>query len=237
MSSSRLASTSVGLVSVVGPARSTSSRQDHRADPISRLSLSESSHASLPGEADNVAKILGHAARLTRLDPASFPTFCNASATTFPHSQLAIAPLLAQLIAMVDDLGTSVTFLISQVENLTSAQAGRSATPSPPAISNLQASLKDLSSRVAALSSHHATQVVPQPAQAASPLLSRKRSLLPACHLVPSPPQTSPFLSRENGMATRRRTLNATETLPKLLLSLPLATPSQRKPNSTPSAT
>jgi len=162
MSSTRLASTGAGPVSAVGPARSACSRQDGRADPISRSSSSQSSHASLSGEADNVANILGHAARLARLDPASFPTVYNASAASFPDSQLAMAPLLAQLIAMVNDLGGSVTFLTSQVESLTSAHPERSATPSPLATSNLEASLKDLSSRVAAPSSQHATQVAPQ---------------------------------------------------------------------------
>ena len=77
-----------------------------------------------------------------------------------------MAPLLAQLIAMVNDLDASVTFLTSQVETLTSAQAERSATPSPPATSNLEAFLKDLSSRVAALSSHCSTQVAPPQPQA-----------------------------------------------------------------------
>jgi len=80
-----------------------------------------------------------------------------------------MAPLLAQLIAMVNDLGASVTSLTSQVESLTSAQAERSATPSPPATSNLEASLKDLSSRVAALSSYRATQVAPPLPQAPPP--------------------------------------------------------------------
>ena len=136
----------------VGPARSASSHQDRRADPISHSSSSQSSHASLSGEADNVVNILVPAVRVARHDPASFPTVYNASAATFPDSQLAIAPLLAQLIAMVNDLGTSVTFLTSQVESLASAQAERSATPLPPATSNLEASLKDLASHVAALS-------------------------------------------------------------------------------------
>ena len=169
MSSTPLTSTGAGPASAVGPARSASSRQDRRADPICRSSSSQSSHASMSGEADNVVNILGHAARLARLDPASFPTVYNACATTFPGSQLAMAPLLAQLIAMVNDLGASVTFLTSQVESLTSAQAESSATPSPPATSNLEASLKDLSSRVAALSSHRATQVAPQQPQAPPP--------------------------------------------------------------------
>jgi len=169
MSSTPLASTGAGPASAVGPVGSASSRQDRRADPISRLSSSQSSHASLSGEADNVANILRHAARLARLDPASFPTVYNASAATFPDSQLAMAPLLAQLIAMVNDLGASVTFLTSQVESLTTAQAERSATPSPPATSNLEASLKDLSSHVAALCSHCATQVAPPLPQAPPP--------------------------------------------------------------------
>jgi len=161
MSFTPLASTWAGPASAVGPARSASSRQDRRADPISRSSSSLSSHASLSGEADNVANLLGHAVRLARLDPASFPTDYDASASTFPDSQLAMAPLLAQLIAMVNDLGASGTFLTSQVESLTSARAEHSATPSPPATSNLEASLKDLSSRVAVLSSHRATQLAP----------------------------------------------------------------------------
>jgi len=169
MSSTPLASTGAGPASAVGPARSASSRQDSRADLISRSLSSQSSHASLSGEADNVANILGHAARLARLDPASFPTVYNASAATFPNSQLAMAPLLAQLIAMVNDLGASVTFLTSQIESLTSAQAERSATPSPPATSNLEAPLKHFSSRVAALSSHRATQVAPPLPQAPPP--------------------------------------------------------------------
>jgi len=169
MSSTPLASTGAGPASAGGPARSASSRQDHRADPISRSSSSLSRLASLSGEADNVANILGHAARLARLDPASFPTVYNTSAATFPDSQLAMAPLLAQLIAMVNDLGASDTFLTSQVESLTSAQAERSATPSPPATSNLEASLKHLSSRVAALSSHRAMQVAPSLPQAPPP--------------------------------------------------------------------
>jgi len=169
MWSTPLASTGAGPASAVGPARSASSRQDRRADPISRSSSSQSGHASLSGEADNVANILGHAARLARLDPASFPSVYNASAATFPDSQLAMAPLLAQLIDMVNDLGASVTFLTSQVESLTSAQAERSATPSPPATTNLEVSLKDLSSRVAALSSYRATQVAPPLPQAPPP--------------------------------------------------------------------
>jgi len=169
MSSTPLASTGAGPASAVGPARSASSCQDRRADPISRSSSSKSSHTSLSGEADNVANILGHAARLARLYPASFPTVYNASAATFPDSQLAMAPLLAQLIAMVNDLGASVTYLTSQVESLTSAQAEHSATPSPPATSNLEASLKDLSSGVAALSSHRAIQVAPPLPQAPPP--------------------------------------------------------------------
>jgi len=169
MSSTPLASTGAGPASAVGPARSASSRQDRRAVPISRSSLSQSSHASLSGEAYNVTNILGHAARLAGLDPASFPTVYNASAATFPDSQLAMAPLLAQLIAMVTDLAGSVTFLTSQVETVTSAQAERSATPTPPATSNLEASLKDLSSRVAALSLHRATQVAPPLPQAPPP--------------------------------------------------------------------
>jgi len=169
MSSTPLASTGAGPASAVGPARSASTRQDRRADPISRSASSQSSHASLSGEADYVANILGHAARLARLDPASFPTVYNASANTFPDSQLAIAPLLAQLIAMVNDHGATLTFLTLQVETLTSAQAERSATPSPPGTCNLEASLKDLSSPVAALSSHRATQLAPPLPQAPPP--------------------------------------------------------------------
>jgi len=115
----------------------------------------------LSGEADNVANIVEHAARPARLDLASFPTVNNASAATIPDTQLAMAPLLDQLIAIVNDLGASITFLTSQVENLTSAQAGCSATVSQPAISNLEVSLKDLSSHVAALSFPRAIQVAP----------------------------------------------------------------------------
>jgi len=139
------------------------------ADLLSRSLWSQSSHASRSGEADNVVNILARAARLARVDPALFPTVYNASAATFPHSQLAIPPLLTLLIAMVNDLGATVTFLTSQVETLTSAQAGCSATPSPPATSNLEAPFKDLSSRVAALSSHRATQVAPLPPQVPPP--------------------------------------------------------------------
>jgi len=168
MSSAPLTSSGAGPASV-GSARSASSRQDRRADPISRSWSSQSSHASLSREDNNVANILGHAARLARLDPAAFPTVYNASAATFPDSQLAMGPLLAQLIAMVNDLRASVTFLTSQVESLISAQAERSATPSPPATSNLEASLKDLSSLVAALSSHRTTQVAPPLPQAPPP--------------------------------------------------------------------
>jgi len=80
---------------------------------------------------------------------------------------------------MVNDLGASVTFLTSQVESLTSAQAERSATPSPPATSNLEASLQDLSSRVAALSSHRATQVAP-------PLPQAPPALAPAVQAKPA---------------------------------------------------
>jgi len=80
-----------------------------------------------------------------------------------------MASLLAQLITVVNDLGPSVTFWTSQVESLTSAQAQRSATPSPPATSNMEASLKDLSYCVAALTSHHATQVAPTLPQAPPP--------------------------------------------------------------------
>jgi len=184
MSSTPLASTGAGPASAVGPTGSASSRQGHRADPISRWSSSQTSHASLSREADNVANIIGHAARLARLDLASFPTVYNPSAATFPDCQLAMAPLLAQLIVMVNDLGASVSFLTSQVESLTSAQAERSATPSPPATSNLEASIKDLSSRVASLSSHRATKVAspvpqapppPAPAAEAQPAQKKKK--------------------------------------------------------------
>jgi len=86
MSSIPLASTGAGPASAVGPARSASARPDRRADAISPSSSSQSSHASLTGEGDNVANILGHAARLARLDPALFRTVYNASATTFHDS-------------------------------------------------------------------------------------------------------------------------------------------------------
>jgi len=123
MSSIPLASTGARPALAVGHARSADSRQDLRADCFSRSSSPQSSHASLSGEADNVANILEHAARLARLDPASFPTVYNASATTFSDSELTMALLLAQLIAMVNDLCASDTFLTSQVKTLTSAQA------------------------------------------------------------------------------------------------------------------
>jgi len=119
-----------------------------------------------------VANILGHAARLARLDLARFPTVYNASTATFPDCQLTITPLLAQPIPMVNELDTSFTFLTSQFEILTSAQAGRSATPSLPATSNPEAFLKDLSSRVTTLSSHPATQVAPSLPQALPPSAS-----------------------------------------------------------------
>jgi len=169
MSSIPLASTGAGQATAVGPPHAGSSRQARRADPISRSSASQSSHASLTGEADHVANILGLAARVAQLDRASFPTIYNASATTFPDSQLAIAPLLAQVIAMVNGLGAPVTFMTSQVEILISTQAEPSATQSLPATSNLEASLKDLSSRVAALASHDTTQVAPPLPQAPPP--------------------------------------------------------------------
>jgi len=169
MSSTPLASTGAGPALAVGPARAASSCQYLRADPISCWSSSQSSHASLSGEADNVGNILGHAARIARLDPASFPTVCNASAATLPDSQLAMTPLLAQLIAMVNDLGASVTFFTSQVGSLTSAQAEPAPTPLPPVTSNLKASLKDLSCRVAALTLYSATKVAPPLPQAPPP--------------------------------------------------------------------
>jgi len=169
MSSNPLTSTGAGPASAVGPARSASTRQDRRADPICRALSSQSSHASLSGEADNVANILGHAAKLAGLDAALFPIVYNTSATTFPDSQLAIDPLHTQLIGMVNALGASVTFLTSQVQTLRSAQAERSATPSPQATSTVEASLKALSSCVAALCSHRATQVAPPLHQAPPP--------------------------------------------------------------------
>jgi len=184
MSSTPFFSTGAGPPSAVGPARSASSHHDRSADPISCSSSSHSSHASLSGEADNVANILGHTARLARLDQVSFLTVYNAFAATFPDSQLAIAPLLAECIAMVNDLGASVIFLTSQVETLTSTQAGPSATPLPPATSTLEASLQDLSSRIAALSFHRATQVAalqpqaptpPAPAAQAKPAQQKKK--------------------------------------------------------------
>ena len=209
MSSTPLASTGAGPASAVGPARSASSRQDRRANVISRSSSSQSSHASLSGEADNVANINGHAARLARLDLASFPTVYNVSAATFPDSQLPMAPLLAQLITMVNDLGASITFLTLQAECPTSAQAERSATPTPPATSNLEASLKDLSSRVAALSSHRTTQVAPPlpqappaPAPAVQTIPAQQKKKL-ATHLmsctVAAPDFPFPFVGKWYG--------------------------------------
>jgi len=75
MSSTPLASTGACPASAVGPAPSACSCANRRPDPITVSLSSYTSHASLSGEADN------------------------------------IAPLRAQLIAMVNDLGASVTFL------------------------------------------------------------------------------------------------------------------------------
>ena len=68
-----------------------------------------------------MANILGHGARLAPLVLRSFPTVYNASASSFRDSQCAITPLLAQVIAIVNDLGASITFLTSQVEMLNTA--------------------------------------------------------------------------------------------------------------------
>ena len=68
-------------------------------------------------------------------------------------------------------------------------------------------------------------------------LLSRRNNSPPASGLARSPRRI--FLSslRENGMATRTNTPNATWTHPKRLSFSPLATPYQRNPNFTLSAT
>jgi len=245
MSSTPLASTGAGPASVAGPARSASSCQDWRADPITHSSSSQFSHASLSGKADNVAIILGHAARLSRLDPASFPTVYNVSAATFPDTQLAIAPLLAQLIAMVNDLGASVTYLTSQVENVTSGQAGHSATPSPPATSNLEASLKDLSSRVAILSSHCTILLALRPRQvpptAASAIqlkpAQQKKKLATRLSSSTVTPPDFPFLLEGKWYSNRDTIAIRHPDSPQVASSLPLATRSQRKPFSTPSGT
>jgi len=79
----------------------------------------------------------------------------------FPDRKLALTPLLAQLIAMVNDLASSVTFLTAQVEILTSTQEVYWATPSTPTTSNLETALKDLCSQVATVSSHWATWAAP----------------------------------------------------------------------------
>ena len=64
---------------------------------------------------------------------------------------------------MVNDRDASVTFHSAQGDIITSAQMVCSATPSPPATSSLEASLKDLFSHIAGLSIHHATQTAPPP--------------------------------------------------------------------------
>ena len=97
------------------------------------------------------------------------PNYCDLFLFFFSFSFLFFFNHMHLFKVQRQDLGASVTFLTSQVESLTSAQAERSATPSPPATSNLEASLKDLSSRVAALSSHRATQVAPQQPHAPPP--------------------------------------------------------------------
>jgi len=107
---------------------------------------------------------------------------------------------------MLNNLGASVTFLTSQVETLTSAPAGRSATPSPPATSTLEASLKDLSSHVAALSSHCATQVghplpqappPPAPAVRNKPAQQKKKLATRLSSRTGAAPE-SPFLFEGN---------------------------------------
>jgi len=68
-------------------------------------------------------------------------------------------------------------------------------------------------------------------------LLGRKRNSPPAIPLVRSPPRTFPSSLRDNGMAIRTHTPNATRIHPKRLTFSPLATPNQRKPNFTLSVT
>jgi len=152
--------------SVAGPARFVSSRQSLRADPISRASSAHSTRSALLGESSNIADILGHAARLAQLDPASFPTLYSPSVDRFPDSQLTIAPLIAQLVSMVNDLGSTVAALANQVSTLQLAQAPSHANAPPPVPPGLEASLKHLSAQVAALqTSSHRTVPPPPPAQ------------------------------------------------------------------------
>jgi len=68
-------------------------------------------------------------------------------------------------------------------------------------------------------------------------LLSRRKNSPPASRLARSPPRTFTSSLRTNDMATRTHTRNATRTHPKRLSSSPLATPNQRKQNSTRSVT
>jgi len=168
ISSTPLASIGAGPARAAHPARS-SSCPDHWVGTISPSSSSQSSYASLSGEASTIANILGQAAKLACLDPASVPTVYNTPTNNFCDSQLALTCLLAQLIAMVNDLAASVTFFTAEVENITSAQEVCSATPAPAATSSLEVSFKDLSSRVDTLSSHRATQAA-HPVPQAPPL-------------------------------------------------------------------
>jgi len=248
MSSSPLASTDAGPASTQDPASSSSFFQDNRVDPILRSFSSQSSHASLSDEASNVANILGHATRLARLDPASFPTVYNTPTHNFPVSQLALTPLLAQLIAMVNDLESSVTFLTGQIEILTSAQEICSATTLPPASSSLEASSrtspvelllsppivihKRLLLRSKPLHTPHPLLLLSQPNQ-----LSRKRNSWLSWPLVLLLPQTFLSFWRKSGMATQTHTPRATQTLHKPPSSSPDTTCNQWRPNSTPNAT
>jgi len=187
----------------------------------------------------NVANILGHAARLARLGPASFPTVYNPAAAAYPDSQLAVASLLAQLIAMVNDLGASVTFLTSQVETLTSTQAERSPPPHHQPYPTWRGPSRTcpLVLLLPPYTAPHKWQrrclqrhPLP-PLLSKLNLLSRKRNSPPASRLVRMPPRIFPSFLRENGIVTRKNTPNATWTHPKQLSFWPLAIPRQRKPN------
>jgi len=147
---------------------------------------------------------------------------------------------------MVNDLAESVRFLTTKVETLIPAQVECPAAHSPPATSNLPALLKDLSSRVAALSTLNATQVPLSPHQSPPPPtpllpkpthLSRKRNLLPFSPVVPSPLRTLIFFSRGCHLVIRPCSTSTTWTLPNLVSAVPLATPSPGQPNYTVSPT
>jgi len=156
-----------------------------------------------------------------------------------------MAPLLAQLIAMVNVLGASVTF---SLQRLSPSPRPRVSTQPPPhhqphptwrrssRISPLVLLLSPLTGppkwHPCCLKRHPLPPLLSK-----LNLLSRKRNSPPASHLVQSPARIFPSFLRKNGMATRTYMTNATRTHPKRLSFLPLAIPSQRKPNFTLSVT